>query len=37
MFELIFGLMVGAGIGYGVRAFISHQRRLAVKRRLGAD
>ena len=35
MFDLGFGLIVGACIGYGVRSFISHQRRVATKRRLG--
>ena len=35
MSDLVFGLVVGACIGYGLRAFISHQRRIAAKRRVG--
>jgi NhaP-type Na+/H+ or K+/H+ antiporter len=35
MFELTFGLVVGACVGYGVRAFISHCRHLSTRRRLG--
>jgi len=35
MFELVFGLVVGGCFGYGVRAFISHRRRIAMKQRLG--
>jgi hypothetical protein len=35
MFDLAFGLVVGACFGYGVRAFISHHRRIVAKRRLG--
>jgi len=35
MFDLVFGLVVGACIGYGVRAFISHRRHAASRRRLG--
>jgi NhaP-type Na+/H+ or K+/H+ antiporter len=35
MFEMAFGLVVGACIGYGVRSFISHHRRVTTRRRLG--
>jgi hypothetical protein len=35
MFDLAFGLVVGACIGYGVRAYISHYKRIAAKRRHG--
>lgn len=26
MFDLVFGLIVGIGIGYSLRAYISHRR-----------
>jgi hypothetical protein len=29
MAELLLGLVVGAGIGYGIRAYISYRRRHA--------
>jgi multisubunit Na+/H+ antiporter MnhE subunit len=32
MFDLILGLVVGAGIGYAVRAYISHRRHVARRR-----
>jgi hypothetical protein len=35
MFEFVFGLIVGSLLGYGLRAFISHRRRIATKQRLG--
>ncbi len=35
MFDLAFGLLVGACVGYGLRSFVSYQRRVATKRRLG--
>jgi hypothetical protein len=35
MFDLVFGLVVGTCIGYGIRALISRYRHLATKRRLG--
>ena len=35
MFDLVFGLVVGSCIGYGVRAFISRYRRVASRRRFG--
>ena len=35
MFDMAFGLVVGAFLGYGLRAYISYYRRNAAKRRLG--
>lgn len=35
MFDLVFGLLLGVVVGYGARAFISYQRRITTKRRLG--
>ena len=35
MFDLAFGLLFGACVGYGLRSFVSYQRRVATKRRLG--
>jgi hypothetical protein len=35
MSDLVFGLLIGAGIGYGFRALLSRRRRVATKRRLG--
>lgn len=32
MADLIFGLVVGAGIGYTIRAYISHRRRVESRR-----
>jgi len=37
MSEMAIGLVVGAVIGYGIRAFMSHYRRAAAKRRLGVN
>ena len=37
MFELAFGLVVGACLGYGVRSCLSHYRRIATRRRLGVN
>jgi hypothetical protein len=37
MFDLAFALIVGACLGYGLRSFLSHQRRAALKKRLGMD
>lgn len=35
MFDLIFGLVVGTGIGYAIRAYISHRRHALRRRRAG--
>jgi len=35
MFDFALGLVVGACIGYGIRAFMSYYRHAATKRRLG--
>jgi hypothetical protein len=35
MAELIFGLFLGAGIGYAVRELISQRRRAGARRRAG--
>jgi hypothetical protein len=35
MFDIAFGLVVGACLGYGARAYMSFYRRNAAKRRLG--
>jgi hypothetical protein len=35
MAELVFALLVGVGIGYAVREFISQRRRAGAKRRAG--
>jgi multisubunit Na+/H+ antiporter MnhE subunit len=32
MFDLLFGLVVGAGIGYGLRSYLSHRRHAARRR-----
>ena len=32
MVELVFGLVVGAGIGYAFRSYVSHRRRTAGRR-----
>jgi hypothetical protein len=37
MFELTIGLAAGAVLGYGLRAFISYQRRATLKKRLGMN
>ncbi len=37
MFELSFGLIVGAFMGYGMRAYLSYYRRTAAKRRFGVS
>lgn len=33
MVDLIFGMVVGAGIGYAVRAYMSYRRRTGSRRR----
>jgi hypothetical protein len=35
MANLIFGLVIGTGIGYAVRAYISHRRHAARRQRPG--
>jgi hypothetical protein len=37
MFELSFGLIVGACVGYGMRAYLSYYRRTAAKRHFGVS
>jgi len=35
MFELFIVLIIGFALGYGIREWISHQRRQAARRRHG--